>query len=40
MERRDVADDEAFELLRAASQSMNVKLLEVAHALLHGRTSI
>ncbi|MDQ6949357.1 MAG: ANTAR domain-containing protein, partial [Actinomycetota bacterium] len=35
MARTDVSDDEAFDILRRASQRMNIKLREVAAQIVH-----
>lgn len=40
MERRGISADEAFEVLRAASQSLNVKLASVARTLVERRGEI
>lgn len=40
MERRGVDADEAFEILRSASQSLNVRLVEIAHALASRRMEL
>jgi GAF domain-containing protein len=40
MERRKVDADEAFDILRAASQSLNIKLAQVARTLVEHRAEI
>jgi hypothetical protein len=40
MERRGISADEAFGVLRAASQSLNVKLAQVAQTLVDRRTEV
>ena len=40
MERRGISADEAFETLRRASQSLNVKLTQVAQTLVDRRADI
>jgi hypothetical protein len=40
MERRKISADEAFEVLRSASQSLNVKLAQVAQTLVERRADI
>lgn len=40
MERRGISADEAFDVLRRASQSLNVKLAQVAQVLVDRRTEI
>ncbi len=40
MERRKIGADEAFEVLRSASQALNVKLAQVAHTLVERRSEI
>jgi AmiR/NasT family two-component response regulator len=40
MERRGISTDEAFDVLRSASQSLNVKLAEVAETLATRRADI
>jgi len=34
-----IPDDAAFEILRKASQDMNIKLTEVAHQVIHHHNS-
>lgn len=38
MARSDIDSDEAFELLRRASQRMNIKVVKLAEDIVHGRT--
>jgi hypothetical protein len=40
MERRGISADEAFAVLRAASQSLNVKLTQVAQTLVERRADL
>jgi hypothetical protein len=40
MERRGIGADEAFEVLRAASQSLNIKLTQVAETLVERRAEL
>jgi AmiR/NasT family two-component response regulator len=40
MERRGISADEAFAVLRAASQSLNVKLTQVARTLVERRDDL
>ncbi|MEN3300375.1 ANTAR domain-containing protein [Pseudonocardia sp.] len=40
MERRGIGEDEAFAILRGASQSLNVKLAVIAESLANGETDI
>jgi hypothetical protein len=40
MERRRISADEAFDVLRAASQSLNVKLIQVATTLVERRAEL
>lgn len=40
MQRRKISSDEAFDVLRSASQSLNVKLTEVARTLVDRRAEI
>jgi AmiR/NasT family two-component response regulator len=40
MERRGIGADEAFQILRKASQSLNVKLTQVAETLVERRSEL